>query len=353
MKALVYLGPERMEIEEMESPSPREGEVLLEVSAAGICGSDIHGFLGHSERRKPGLVMGHETVARIAETHPTVSGWKERDRVCFNPLLSCASCPACLEGRQNVCADWRIFGMDRLHGTYAEYVSVPACQLFALPESLPEREAILIEPVAVVIHALRISMNEQPRTLAIFGAGPLGALALAVARLRGVPRIAVVDVNERRLHAARRLGADLLVDASREDAAAAVRSWAEGRGAEHVVEAVGRPATRRAAAAATASGGRLVFLGLAENDSALPWIEMIRKEQAVFTSFAYTPRDFEAAVRLVAARRFDLTPWTEERPLSDGQAAFAKMAHAPEDTLKLMLRVKAGEHWDPATRMAQ
>jgi threonine dehydrogenase-like Zn-dependent dehydrogenase len=324
----------------MPSPSPREGEVLLEVSSAGICGSDLHGFLGHSERRKPGLVMGHETVARIAERHPSVKEWKEKDRVSFNPLLSCGRCPACLEGRQNVCPDWRVFGMDRLHGTYAEYVSVPACQLFSLPESLPEAEAIVVEPVAVVIHALRISSGELPRTMAVFGAGPLGTLGLVVARLRGIAKVAVIDVNGPRLAVAKTLGAELVVDAAHEDAAAAVRAWTGGAGAELVIEAVGIRQTRKAAVSAAASGGRLVFLGLAENESALPWIEMIRKEQTVFTSFAYTPRDFEAAVRLVEARRFDLKPWTEARPLSDGQGAFDKMADDPGDTLKLMLEVR-------------
>jgi threonine dehydrogenase-like Zn-dependent dehydrogenase len=339
MKALVYVGPERMELQEMASPTPRAGEVVLRVSSAGICGSDIHGFLGHSERRKPGLVMGHETVARIAEVHPSAAGWHEADRVCFNPLLSCRSCTACLEGRQNVCPDWRIYGMDRLHGTYAEYVSVPACQLHALPDSLPESEAIMVEPLAVVIHAFRISMTDLPRTMAVFGAGPLGALALVLARLRGVPRVAVADLNAGRLAVAQTLGADLVIDASREDPAAALRSWTNGRGVEHVVEAVGVAATRRAAVAATASGGRLLFLGLAENDTALPWLDMIRKEHAIFTSFAYAPRDFEAAVRLVEARRLDLRRWTETMPLASGQAAFAKMAHEPGETLKLMLTV--------------
>jgi 2-desacetyl-2-hydroxyethyl bacteriochlorophyllide A dehydrogenase len=339
MKALVYVGPERLELQDLPSPTVRDGEVLLQISSAGICGSDIHGFLGHSERRKPGLVMGHETVARIVEMHPSVGGWREADRVCFNPLLSCRACAACLEGRQNVCPDWRIFGMDRLHGTYAEYVSVPGCQLHALPESLPETEAILIEPLAVVIHAFRISMTDLPRTMAIFGAGPLGALALVLAKLRGIPRVAVADLNPRRLAVAQTLGADLVIDSSREDPAEALRSFSDGRGVEHVVEAVGVPATRRAAVAATASGGRLLFLGLAENDTALPWLEMIRKEHALFTSFAYCPRDFEAAVRLVAARRFDLRPWTETMPLASGQAAFAKMARDPGETLKLMLTV--------------
>ena len=339
MKALVYVGPETMEMQTLPDPSVGQGEVLLEISAAGICGSDIHGFLGHSERRKPGLVMGHETVARIAEVHPTVKGWRVSERVSFNPLVSCRSCPACLEGRQNVCADWKLFGMDRLHGTYAEYVSVPACQLLSLSESLPEPEAILVEPLAVVIHAFRVSMAETPRTMAIFGAGPIGALALVLAKLRGVPRVCVVDVNARapgggadpggrprgRRRAARRPGGGALLDG--------------GRGAEHVVEAVGVEATRRAAVAASSKGGRILFLGLAQNDSALPWIEMTRNEQAVFTSFAYTPRDFEAAVRLVEARRFDLKPWTETRPLAEGQASFVKMARDPGATLKLMLTV--------------
>ena len=339
MKALVYVGPETMEVQSLPDPTVGPGEVLLEISAAGICGSDIHGFLGHSERRKPGLVMGHETVARIAEVHPSVKGWRVSERVSFNPLVSCRSCPACLEGRQNVCADWKLFGMDRLHGTYAEYVSVPACQLLSLSEALPEPEAILVEPLAVVIHAFRVSMTETPRTMAIFGAGPIGALAVVLAKLRGVPRVCVVDVNEPRLAVARTLGADLAVDGSRPDALDEVRAWTDGRGADHVVEAVGVEATRRAAVAACSKGGRILFLGLAQNDSALPWIEMTRNEQSVFTSFAYTPRDFEAAVRLVEARRFDLKPWTETRPLAEGQASFVKMARDPGATLKLMLSV--------------
>jgi threonine dehydrogenase-like Zn-dependent dehydrogenase len=228
--------------------------------------------------------------------------------------------------------------MDRLHGTYAEYVSVPAGQLFALGPSLPTEEAILVEPLAVVVHAFRVSMSaDPPRSMAIFGAGPLGCLALVLARRRGVPRIAVVDNNERRLAVARKLGADLATGGPK--AAAAVRDFFDGRGADHVVEAIGLPATRRAAVEATAAGGRLLFLGLAENDSSLPFIEMTRKEQAIFTSFAYAPRDFEAAVKLVEARAFDFKPWTETLPLASGQAGFEKMVRNPGETLKLMLSV--------------
>jgi threonine dehydrogenase-like Zn-dependent dehydrogenase len=337
MKALVYTGPERMELQDFPEPAPGEGEVLLEVVAAGVCGSDLHGFLGHSERRKPGLVMGHESIATILDTH-RVDGWKKGQRVCFNPLVTCRRCPACLSGRQNLCPSWTIFGMDRLHGTYAQRVAVPARQLHALSDGLSDEEAILAEPMAVVLHAFRIAFGgEPPRSLAIVGGGAIGSLSLVLARLRGVAKVAVIDVNEDRARAAQRLGADLVVNAARQDAAARVRDWAEG-GAEAVVEAVGSAVTRRQAVAVAAKGARLLFLGLAENDSPLPFMDMVRNEQSVFTSFCYAPRDFQDSVALLESRKVDIRAWTESRPLADGQAGFLKMAKAPGATLKLMLR---------------
>ena len=339
MKALVYVAPQRVEVQSVPEPTLAEGQVLLEVSAAGVCGSDIHGFLGHSARRQPGLVMGHETVATIREVHPTVEGWRVSQRVCFNPLLSCGACAACRAGRDNLCSDWRIFGMDRLQGTFAERVPVPAGQLHALPESLPEAEAIFVEPVAVLVHAFRIAFDTVADSMAIVGAGTIGALALALAKVHGVGRVCVVDTNEERLAVARQLGADLVINNAREDAARAVRSWSGGEGAAQVVEAVGVPATRRAAVAMAARGSRLLFLGMAENESPLPWVDMIRNEQAVFSTFAYAPRDFAAAVGLIESRRFALAPWTETRPLEDGQAAFAKMARAPGATLKMVFKL--------------
>lgn len=339
MRALVYVAPEKVELRRIPDPALGEGEALLKVSAAGICGSDIHGFLGRSARRRPGLVMGHETVATIADLHPAVSGWRRSQRVCFNPLVSCRSCPACLGGRQNLCPDWRLFGMDELHGTYAELISVPAGQLYALSEDIPEPEAILVEPMAVLIHSFRISLAETPDTMAILGAGPIGTLALVLAKLRGIPQVCVIDQNEQRLAVARTLGADLVVNNAREDPVPLVRSWTGGAGADCVVEAVGVEATRQAAVAVGARGGRVLFLGLADNESALPWIEMVRNEQTIVTSFAYAPRDFQASVRLIESRRFDLKPWTETRPLEQGQDAFHKMAHDPGSTLKLMFKV--------------
>jgi len=337
MKALVYVAPERMEIQSVPEPEPREGEVLLAVSAAGVCGSDLHGFLGHSERRGPGLVMGHEAVAAVLEPGPGVSGWRKGQRVSFNPLVTCGRCRACLEGRQNLCPTWWIFGMDRVQGTYAERVAVPARQLIALSDDLSEEQAVLAEPMAVVVHAFRVGLAEMPRALAIVGGGAIGGLALVLAKLRGVPKVCVVDVNDARLEAATRLGADLVIHAARQDARAIVHEWSGG-GADAVVEAVGSEATRRTAVAVAAKGARLVMLGLAQNDSPLPWIDITRNEQSLFTSFAYAPRDFLDSVALLESRRVDIRAFTETRPLADGQAGFLKMVREPGATLKLLLK---------------
>jgi threonine dehydrogenase-like Zn-dependent dehydrogenase len=337
MKALVYVGPEQMEIQSVPDPAPREGEVLVGVSAAGVCGSDLHGFLGHSARRKPGLVMGHEAVATVLEVPAGVSGWRKGQRVSFNPLVSCGRCRACLDGRQNLCPTWWLFGMDRVQGTYAERVAVPVGQLIALSEGLTEEEAVLAEPMAVVVHSFRVGLAGTPRALAIVGGGAIGCLSLILAKLRGVAKLCVIDVNDARLEAARKMGADLVIHATREDAKAIVHEWSGG-GADAVVEAVGTEATRRMAVAVAAKGARLVMLGLAENDSPLPWIDMTRNEQALFTSFAYAPRDFLDSIELLESRRVDIRSFTETRPLEDGQAGFLKMVRDPGATLKLLLK---------------
>ncbi|PYQ47819.1 MAG: galactitol-1-phosphate 5-dehydrogenase, partial [Acidobacteria bacterium] len=160
MKALVYTGPGRVGIQDVAKPTIGPGEALLEIHAAAICGSDVHGFLGHSERRKPGLILGHEAVATIEDVHPSVTAWRRGQRVVVNPLMACGACAACLDGRQNLCASWKVLGMDRVHGTYAEFVALPASCLYPVAEGLSEQEAVLTEPLANVVHLFRTAIAE-------------------------------------------------------------------------------------------------------------------------------------------------------------------------------------------------
>jgi threonine dehydrogenase-like Zn-dependent dehydrogenase len=337
VKALVYTGPGKVEIQDVPRPAVGPGEVLLRNHSSGICGSDIHGFLGHSERRKPGLILGHETIATIEEVHGSVTAWKPGQKVIVNPLMTCGACAACLNGKQNLCAHWRVLGLDRVHGTYAEFTALPTTSLYPAP-AVSDEEAVLTEPLANVVHFFRISMTEIPDSLTILGAGPIGILALSMAKLRGIARVCVVDKNEERLAVAKKLRADHVVAGGKEDAVEAVRRWSDG-GTDFVIETAGITPTRRQAVNCCRRGGRLLFIGMTENDSPLPWIEMIRDEKSVFTTFCYTPRDFLTSLRLIESRQIDLRSWTETRPMSDGQAGFDKMAHNPGSTLKMVFKV--------------
>jgi len=338
MKALVYTGPERVEMMDVASPSIGAGEALLKIHASGICGSDLHGFLGHSERRKPGLILGHEAVATIDKIHASVTGWKAGQRVVINPLQTCGICAACLSGKQNLCANWKVLGLDRVHGTYAEFISVPVGCLYPVSEEIPEAEAIMTEPLANVVHFFRTSMSEVPDSLTIVGAGAIGLLALSMAKLRGIAQVVVIDKNEGRLEVARQLKADHVVSSAKGDPVGAVRDWSTG-GTEFVIETAGIAQTRRQAVSFCRRGGRILFIGMAEMESSLPWIEMIRDEKSVFTTFCYTPRDFQTSLQIIEARKLDLKPWTETRPLADGQAGFLKMAKDPGSTIKMMFKI--------------
>ena len=336
MQALVLTGKERVEMQEMPSPRAGPGEVLLKVSTAGICGSDIHGFLGHSPRRKPGLILGHEAVGVVAELGPNVKNPPTGQRVYVNPLISCGKCEACATGKENCCASWRLLGMDRVHGAYAEFVSVPATQLRPIPDSVSDERAVWAEPLANIVHCFRISINEKPRSMAILGAGTMGALGLTVAKSRGIETIFVLDKNEARLAAAKEIGADLAINVDKEDAKARIGS------VDYVFDAVGISSMRRLALDIAKRGGRIAFLGMGENETSLPFVDMIRNEQAIFTSFAYTPADFAESVRLIESGTGPLLKWIEKRKLSDGQEAFSKMTHNPGFTLKLLFDIGNG-----------
>ncbi len=335
MKALVLTGKEKVEMQEVPAPRPAAGEVLLRISTAGICGSDVHGFLGHSPRRKPGLILGHEAVGVVSELGAGVKTFRNGSRVYVNPLISCGKCEACLGGKENCCASWRLLGMDRVHGAYAEFVVVPATQLREIPDGVSDERAVWAEPLANIVHCFRIWMNEKPRSMGILGAGTMGALGLTVAKARGISKIVVVDKNAARLAAAKEIGADEVINV--DDHGQGAHATLEK--VDYVFDAVGVSAMRRLSLDICKRGGRIAFLGMGENESSLPFVDMIRNEQAIFTSFAYTPADFAESVRLIETGTGPLLKWMETRPLEEGQESFLKMTHDPGGTLKLLFRI--------------
>ena len=328
MRALVYTAPHEVTLEDHPRPAPVPGEIEIAVTAAGICGSDISGFLGHSRRRVPPLVLGHELVGRTPDGR----------RVVANPLISCGRCTACLSGAQNLCSSWRLLGIDRTAGCYQEFVSVPGTQIYDVPDHLTDARAVAIEPLANIVHLFRMAAPLPFFRMGIVGAGTMGALALLTALHLGVREVLVEDVSEVRLDTVRRMGATLAVNTATEESRAEASKFA-GQGLDLVLDASGSGPARQAAFDLCRPGGLVMLLGMGQERSEIDFITSIRKEHRVAMSFAYTPIDFERSLKLLSTGEIDLTPWTAEMPLEAGQQAFDKMTADPGTTLKMILRI--------------
>src|ERR1700675_1869540 len=298
-------------MQDVVRPEAVDGENEIAVMAAGICGSDISGFLGHSRRRIPPMVLGHELVGRRLDGM----------RVVVNPLINCGRCTACLSGAQNLCSNWRLLGMDRTAGCYAEFVSVPESQIYEVPGELTDARAVMAEPLANIVHLFRIAAPLPFFRMGIVGGGTMGSLALLVAKRLGVREVLVQDVSDVRLDVARRIGATLAVNVSTEEGRAEARRFA-GHGLDLVLDASGTGPARQSAFDLCRPGGLVVLLGMSSERSEINFVTSIRKEHRVAMSFAYTPVDFERSLALLKAGEIDITPWTVEMPLEEGQKAF-------------------------------
>lgn len=328
MRALMYTAPHQVAVQDVPRREPAQGETEIAIVSTGICGSDISGFLGHSRRRIAPLVLGHELMGRTLDGR----------RVVANPLVSCGRCTACLSGAQNLCPTWRLLGMDQTAGCFAEYVSIPTSQVYEIPDSLPDTRAVLAEPLANIVHLFRLAAPLPFFRMGIVGGGTMGALALLTAQRLGVREVLVQDVSEQRLATVRKMGATLAINAATEEGRTAGREFA-GYGLDLVLDASGSDAARQSAFDLCRPGGMVMLLGMAKERSEIDFVTSIRKEHRVGMSFAYTPADFNRSLTLLTAGEIDLTPWTVEMPLEDGQQAFDIMIKTPGETLKMLLRV--------------
>ena len=329
MRALVYTSPGRVELEERPRPTVLPGEEEISIQVAGVCGSDISGFLGHSALRRPPLVLGHELVGRREDGR----------RVVANPLVSCGRCQACISGSQNLCETWKLLGLGATPGTFAEFVALPSRQIYDIPDSLSVEQAILAEPLANIVHMFRIASPSPFFRFAIVGAGTMGALALLAGVRIGAREILAVDVNERRLATMKTLGATAVIKVSGIDGSEA--QGIAGPGFDIVLDASGSAPARQMAFDLCRPGGQVVLLGMGTQRSEVNFVASIRKEHRVVMSFAYTPVDFRRALDLLVDGEINLTPWTVRMPLERGQEAMERMSHNPGVALKMIMEVGA------------
>lgn len=310
MKALVYTGPQTLAFTTWPDPEPARGEVLVRVEASGICGSDMHAWLGHDDRRQAPLILGHEAAGII------VGGSRDGERVTINPLVACGQCRACQEGRDNLCATRQVVSLPPRAGTFAQLVAVPEKNLVSVPDRVPLSKAALAEPLAVSWHSVRIGLEalhgRNDVSALILGGGAIGLGVSFALRIMGITDIRIVEPNAiRRGFLVQKCG-DTVLDAA-------------GYECDLVFDAVGLAETRRTASALTKPGGAIVHIGLAESAGGLDIRRMTLQEITFIGTYTYTGEHFRQAATAIFDNRSGDLDWFETRPLAEGAQAFSDL----------------------------
>ncbi len=345
MKAGILYGDKDIRVGQAADPTLKPDEVLVRTAFAGICGTDLHIYRGefHSRVKFP-AIQGHEFGGVIEELGKDVKGLQVGDRVVVDPIISCHSCPACLSGHVNACQTLKLLGVD-LDGGFGQYVAAPASHVYPLPDAVPFKFAPMVEAYALGHHVLQRGRVQSGESIAILGAGKLGLSVLDVLCHSACPaQVVVTDLQPFRLEKARQLGAEHVVDITREDPVARVMEITKGAGVDCAIECVGHfheaPGQESPLAQAVKmirTAGRIVTCGLGEQLSAVHFKTLVIKEAEIIAS-RVTLGEFPRAVRLMSKEL--LHPEllvTDEMPLGDITQAFARVDREEPRTIKVVL----------------
>lgn len=303
MKALVYELNEKLSIQERNVPVPEQGEALVKVKLAGICGSDIVAWQGGFKRIVRPVILGHEftgVIKSLNSDRPTP--FKAGDPVTVEPLISCGTCEACRKGHYHVCRTLGLLGLD-YDGGFTSYVRVPLHRIHPLPASMPDERAVFAEPTAVAVHMVRRSGLQVGGTVAIYGAGPIGLLVAMVARVAGASRIVLSDINAYRLKLAESLGFET-VDAKLENAVERVKAHFGIEGSDIAFELAASPIALNNAIETAKIRGTVVAGGMFKQPPVIDLQKVSIREQTIVGTRVYNFTDFDAALKLLADPSF-------------------------------------------------
>ena len=341
MKALVYCGPRDLRYMDVETPTPKAGEVLIKVKAVSICGSDFGGYKGGSAMRVAPLIMGHEFSGEIAVLGEGVENLSVGQRVGVITNLFCGKCEDCKAGLGNVCDNRKIIGTTMKAGPYdgamADFVVAPAYKVMVLPENVSFNECALVEPLAISLRATKHIGDVKGKTVAVFGTGPIGLLAIQCLRFFGAEQIIAIDVADDRLKMAVKCGAKVTINSAKEDVVAVTRKLTNGVGVDVVMDAAGVPATVNGGIDVVRNGGKVIWIGLAVPKFEFDYKHAVCKEIDFQCSYMYTT-EMEEGIDLIKTGKMDVAQIiTGVYSMSEGPRLFEELASGNTKEIKVIL----------------
>lgn len=328
MKAAVFYGPNQaLRVEEIATPTPGPGEILVKVAACGLCHTDLH-YIDHGVPtfKNPPMVLGHEVSGTVEVLGQGVDGWKKGDRVILPAVYGCGVCENCRNGRENICEKMVMFG-NNVNGGYAEFVVAPASQAFALPPEIPlEEGAIIADAITTPYHAVVNRGKVKPGDrVVVFGCGGIGLNVIQLAAALGAEVIAV-DILPEKLDWARKLGAKETLNSKEfERIDKKVRELTDG-GADIGFEAIGNPVVQGQAFSSIRSGGRFVVVGFSSKPMTLDTGRVMYREMEIVGSLGCRPVDYPRVIELARQGKIKVKELvTRKFPLAEINAAFAHL----------------------------
>ena len=328
MKALIYTAPHEMAYQDAPDPIANSNEVLIKIDSVGICGSDMHAYLGHDERRPAPLILGHEAAG------VTTAG----ARVTVNPLVTCGHCHYCTTGRDNLCPSRQIISMPPREGAFAEWLSMPEGNLVSVPDDISLEKAALAEPIACGWHAVRIGKASLEKAaggsvtaakILVIGGGAIGVGAALSAAAQGFENITLIEPNElRRRYIETKLPFDILHPDQIEPNA----------DYDFIIDGVGYEATRALASAKTAPGGVIMHIGLGSAADGLDVRRLTLQEITFIGTYTYNADDFRQTAAAIFSGALGQLDWIETRPLQDGNSAFHDIRSGEVAAPKIILK---------------
>lgn len=341
MKALMLKEYNNLVYDDVPDPEIGPDDVLIEVKACGICGSDVHGMDGSTGRRIPPVIMGHEAAGVIAAVGKNVGDFAVGDRVTFDSTVYCGVCHFCRRGQINLCDNRRVLGVScdeyRQHGAFAEYIAVPRHILYRLPERLGFEQASMVEPLSVAFHAVErtpVSLND---TAVVVGAGIIGLLIIQTLRASGCGTIIAVDIDTGRLELAEKLGADTCLNPGSADIVREVKKMTGDRGADISFEAVGTTPAVQTAVSVLRKGGSATLVGNLSPAVELQLQAVVTREITLYGSCA-SCGEYTACLDMIARGSINVDALISGvAPLAEGALWFKRLYDHEPGLIKVIL----------------
>ena len=312
MKALVWEGPYKMTLKEVEKPRPRAGEVLIRTKSVGVCGSDLEIYTGGFAPAISPLILGHEACGVVEEVTEGVDNIRVGERVVIDPGIFCGKCEFCRKGSYWQCDHRDILGMQTHNGAYAEFFVMPGMSCYTIPDDMNWDEAALIDILADPLHSMNMIPLRIGETAAVFGPGPGGLCFVQLAKIAGASMVILIGTREERLELGKKLGADITINIKKKSALDEIMNITRGRGVDIGIEASGSTQALADTLKVTRKQGRVMVFGIYNDNARLDMQDMHRRELTIFGSSG-CPWSMPTAINLIAANKIEVKPMITHR----------------------------------------